>query len=111
MFNEALFPCALQLQIDQVEIGQDETVVDFLSSTETRICCPHCGARATRINSRYRRHPADLSCLGYAVRLSLLVRRFFCDNTDCRCRTFAERFPGLLPPYSRRISRLARREQ
>ncbi len=37
----------------------------------------------------------------------LRVRRFFCDNAVCKRKTFAERFPGIVAPYSRRTSRLA----
>jgi len=34
------------------------------------------------------------------------VRRFFCDNTGCERKTFAERLPGVLKPFARRTHRL-----
>jgi transposase len=43
------------------------------------------------------------------VRLSLLVRKFFCDNPLCARCIFAERFSRLTIPYARRTLRLDER--
>ena len=102
MFSEVLFP--LGIQVDEVQVDEEERIVVYLSGSEPTACCPYCGVQAKRINSRYRRHPADLSCLGYEVSLRLLVRRFFCANLNCPYATFAEQFPALLPSRSRRTS-------
>ena len=80
MLIEVLFPPDLQLQVDMVEFDPDQTIVVFLSSSRTTVRCPYCRVSATRINSRYRRQPADLSSFGHVVSLSLLVRRFFCER-------------------------------
>ena len=49
---------------------------------------------------------ADLPWAGWAVRLELHVRRFFCQNKACTRRIFTERLPGMVAPYARRTTRL-----
>jgi len=49
---------------------------------------------------------ADLPWAGWAVRLELHVRRFFCQNQACPRRIFVERLPGIVPPSARRTTRL-----
>ncbi|WP_163782469.1 ISL3 family transposase [Myxococcus vastator] len=69
--------------------------------------CPSCKASSDTPHSTYVRRPADLPAAGRSVQLQLHVRRFFCRNTMCARRTFAERLPGLLAPRARRTRRLA----
>lgn len=69
--------------------------------------CPSCRRPSQSVHSRYHRHPADLPSLGNAVHINLLVRRFYCRNTVCPRRTFAEPVPELLSPRARRTRRLA----
>ncbi|WP_235090426.1 ISL3 family transposase [Mycetohabitans sp. B3] len=52
--------------------------------------CTACGATSSRIHAEYRRRVEDLPCSGYRVTLEIHVRRFRCDNTTCRRRTFAQ---------------------
>lgn len=54
------------------------------------------------MHSRYRRTLADPAIGGRQTLLRVRIRRFFCDNTACRRRTFAEQVPGLTTPYARR---------
>ena len=68
--------------------------------------CPDCGRVSTAVHSTYHRHPADLPSFGREVRLRLSVRRFYCRDTTCPRRTFAERLPGLIAPHARRTRRL-----
>jgi transposase len=49
---------------------------------------------------------ADLPWAGWAVRLELHVRRFFCQNKACPRRIFTERLPGVVAPSARRTTRL-----
>ena len=44
--------------------------------------------------------------LGWAVRLELHVRRFFCPNKACLRQIFTERLPSVVAPYARRTIRL-----
>jgi transposase len=69
--------------------------------------CPDCGRASRAVHSYYRRHAADLPSLGRAIHVGLRLRRFYCRNTACPRRTFAERLPELIAPYARRTSRLA----
>src|SRR2546427_118705 len=48
----------------------------------------------------------DLPWVGWAVRLELHVRRFFCQNKECPRRVFTERLPSVVAPYARRTTRL-----
>ena len=69
--------------------------------------CPDCGRASRAVHSRYQRKPADLPSLGRRVGVSLRVRRFYCRNTKCARRTFAEQLPELVAPHARRTRRLA----
>jgi transposase len=64
--------------------------------------CPTCESRSTRVHSRYQRVLADPAIGGRPTLLRVRVRRFFCDNTACQRRTFAEQVPDLTTPYARR---------
>src|ERR1700742_2998565 len=68
--------------------------------------CPLCGARSSRIHSRYDRQAADLPCAGKEVRLQMITRRFVCEVPHCRRRIFAERFgDDVVPVRARRTAR------
>jgi transposase len=75
--------------------------------TAVEASCPVCHTLSQAVHSWYRRHPADLPSLGSEVHLELSVRRFYCRNTLCRRRTFAEPLPTLVAPRARRTRRLA----
>ena len=47
----------------------------------------------------------DLPCVGKTLRLVVQIRRFFCRNTDCARKIFAERLPDLTTSYARRTTR------
>ena len=48
------------------------------------------------------RRVADAAVAGRRVVIRLCVRRFFCIETGCQAKTFAEQVPGLTQPYGRR---------
>ena len=102
---ELLFPPESNLQVDHIEITGEQLEI-CASTTITRANCPQCGFVSRRRNACYRRHPMDLPCFGYQVRLNLTVQRFFCDNKECNRVTFAESFPGLVSYKARRTERL-----
>ncbi|MGH3736646.1 MAG: ISL3 family transposase [Micromonosporaceae bacterium] len=70
--------------------------------------CLRCGSESSRVHSRYQRRLADAAIAGQQAEVWLQVRRFFCDNTGCPARTFAEQVPGLTIPYARRTLLLRR---
>ncbi|GAB2743074.1 ISL3 family transposase [Kitasatospora kifunensis] len=70
--------------------------------------CPCCETVSSRVHSRYQRRVADWPTGGQTVELDLRVRRFFCDNADCRKGTFAEQVDGLTVRHGRRSVPLQR---
>jgi transposase len=68
--------------------------------------CVRCGQSAVRVYSRYRRQLADAPIEGRPVEIVLQVRGFFCDNTGCSARTFAEQVHRLTTPRARRTGLL-----
>ncbi|TDU73505.1 transposase [Streptomyces sp. KS 21] len=70
--------------------------------------CPDCESAGTRVHSRYRRRLADRPLGGRRVALCLLVRRFFCDNTNCPRRTHVEQIGSLTRRNARRTQAVAR---
>ena len=106
MLTKIMFPDELQLRVDRVELEEGRMVMSVTAISEESIC-PYCGTASERIHSSYQRHPADISLAGYTVGLDITVPRFFCDNTQCEAKTFAERMAGLIKPYAHRTDRLA----
>ena len=68
--------------------------------------CPNCQMKSRGLHGWHQRKPQDLPCIGKAVKLALMVRRFRCLNTACPQKTFVERFPEWLPRYAHRTTRL-----
>jgi transposase len=100
-----LVPLA-NVELETIHVA-DNRVTIVARSTQPVGTCPSCHALSSRVHSRYTRTVAGLPCVGRALTISLQVRRFFCEAPHCTHRTFAERFGTLLPPYARRLSRLA----
>lgn len=92
--------------VDAVQVVADRVQI-LLRSRRPWGICPSCGSRSRRVQSRYRRRPADLPLGGRRVELSILTRRFWCDGVLCGRRIFCERFDdSVLARYSRRTQRL-----
>jgi transposase len=97
-------PSCLRLESLRLEGG----VIVFTARTVPGwAACPLCGHRSERVHSRYPRTLLDLPWQGNAVHIALTVRRFFCDNTMCERRVFAERLPAVAHRYARKTCRLA----
>lgn len=101
-----LLPTAPGLRLDGVTIGTDE-ILASLVATQPGSACPVCGRLAQSVHSSYQRTLADLPWGRFAVRLHLVVRKFFCRTPDCPRRIFTERLPTVVAPYARRTTRLA----
>ena len=74
-------------------------------SMDDCVRCPGCGQRTERAHSRYQRTVADLPWRGIAVKIQILARRFFCDETSCERRIFCERLPEI-ESHARKTGRL-----
>jgi len=94
------------LVIESVSDSSDSIIIAVRAESGVAEC-PLCGARSSRIHSRYDRQAADLPCAGKEIRLRVITRRFVCEVPHCRRRIFAERFgDDVLPSRSRRTARL-----
>jgi transposase len=104
MATTPLVPLPDGLEIIAVHEASGELLVHVTSNS---LCspCPVCSMLSSAIHSYYRRRPADLPCAGQPIRLLLIVRKFFCRNSTCPRKIFAERLPELIQPASRLTTR------
>jgi transposase len=79
----------------------DDLLIVTVVSTQMSPRCLLCGTKATRVHSRYTRQVADLPCGGQRVRLLLQVRKYFCQETACARKIFAERLAPFVAPWAR----------
>src|SRR4051812_48973290 len=82
----------------------DGSVALRVTPTRQAVPCPSCATLSRRRHSWYTRRALDLPWRGATVRLRVHSRRWFCDNSNCRRRIFAERFEGLLGCGARRTN-------
>lgn len=92
------------LHVETLTIETHHLTLGALVTTPTA-SCPTCAQPARRLHSRYRRTLADLPWAALPVRLSLQVRRFFCDLPSCGRQTFTERVPTVARPYAHTTTR------
>src|SRR5690242_1668249 len=92
------------LRMEQVEVTSQMLILSLAVDT-SQAACPLCQHEAHRVHSHYTRTLQDLPCAGKALRLVVLVRRFFCENQACARKIFAERLPELTSVYARRTTR------
>ncbi|WP_245547357.1 ISL3 family transposase [Nocardia brevicatena] len=100
-----LLPHLADLVIEAVDRVGDRVVIRAVVTAPT-VRCPGCESVSARVHSRYQRTLADAAIAGRVVTVQLVVRRFFCPNSDCPVKTFAEQVAGLTVKWSRRTSQL-----
>jgi len=93
-------------EIQEVSVDGERLCISARSTSPTAEC-PTCHQLSTRMHSYYLRSPADLPVSGQTVHLKLRVRRFRCQNQQCKRQTFAERFPETLALHAQRTQRLS----
>src|SRR5262245_60037083 len=98
-------PMFASLQIETLDICEQGIVLHAVSTTPSTVC-PVCAVEATSVHSTYTRTLADLPWCGWAVRLRLRVRRFFCRTPWCPRTTFVEQIPSLTRRYAQHTTRL-----
>jgi transposase len=99
-----IFPDLPDVQVEEVEVAFEITLT--LRTTSPMAPCPSCGTPSSHIQSRYTRTLRDLPSSGRPIRLIMHVRRFFCKESACAQKIFAERLPELCRPYAQRTNRL-----
>jgi transposase len=110
MIENVLLPDEAKLSLDKIEIIEGIILLSVSSNNPTNLC-PYCGMVSDHVHSHYQRCPGDLPLVGFTVCLDMNVRRFFCDNNDCKRRIFTERIPSMLTSYARRTNRLASQQR
>jgi len=83
-----------------------ERITLRVAATTATARCPACQLPSRRIHSRSLRAVADVAWGGVPVTLRGQVRRFFCGNSACPRRIFAEPLPQLVDRYARRTRAL-----
>lgn len=96
-----LFPHLSSVSVDGVCVLGRVVRIDASTHVDQAVC-PVCGVVSGRVHSRYQRQLSDTAIAGREVLIRLRVRRFFCGNTDCGRRTFAEQVSGLTKRHARR---------
>ncbi len=103
MASVLLLPDAAVLALASVEVNEATKMITATArTTSTEVNCPVCGHPASRVHSNYVRTLADLPCSGQRVRWRVVVRRFWCQNTQCQRVIFTERLPACAPVHARR---------
>jgi transposase len=93
-----------QLHVDRISFDGD--LVTIHASTEGPAAeCPLCEQPSRRLHGGYTRTLADLPWCGTPVRLRVRVRKFFCDESSCERRIFAERLENIAGVYARGTDR------
>ncbi len=85
---------------------REEVLTATLVSTQISPRCPLCGQPASRVHSSYTRRVADLPCAGQFIRLLIQVRKYFCEESSCPRKIFAERLTPFVEPFARVTKRL-----
>jgi transposase IS204/IS1001/IS1096/IS1165 family protein len=91
-----MLPDRSRLVIEQVSITNEVRVT--VRAASPTASCPCCGTISKRVQSRSTRTLRDLPASGRPVELIVCVRRFFCQESTCVRKIFAERFPSLTLP-------------
>jgi transposase len=105
--TEIVFPHLAGMVVERVE-AVDGVVQIWARSRSTAMACPDCAIVSEAVHSRYQRRLADLPVGGRPVSILVAVRRFFCRNSGCARRTFAEQFGDLAERRRRRTASLLR---
>jgi len=71
---------------------QDERIYIYVKSILEEVVCPYCGQSSIWEHSRYSKSLQDLPIQGKKVTIVIDNRKFFCKNSGCGHKTFAEVF-------------------
>src|SRR6266568_3778855 len=91
-----ILPDLSDLIIEQISVADAVTMTVHAASATAS--CPCCGTISQRVHSHSTRTLHDLPASGRTVRLNVHVRRFLCQESTCKRKIFAERFPSLTLP-------------
>lgn len=90
-------------------LEEDGRIFISLCRSGRSAVCALCGNMSQTPRSYYTRTVQDLPILGSAVVLQYIIRRFRCDNKNCRRKIFSEQCIDFIAPYARRTDRAIQR--
>jgi transposase len=88
------------------EIVSEDLIQLNIKSITHKAVCPVCHKIATNYHSTYHRRVHDLPILGKHVILDVTAYRYYCDNSECNQKIFAEDLQGFAGWYRRKTDRL-----
>lgn len=80
-----------QLSYISQEISEAKIILRFKSKSKQGKC-PYCGEESKKVHSFYTRKLQDLPIQGKKVKLEMEIKKYFCNNKECKNKTFAETF-------------------
>ena len=95
----------LRYERDEIE---GDTYYLYVTSIRKKAECPYCGQLSSRVHSTYVRSFQDLPVQDKKVIIVMQNRKMFCDNPECKKKTFAETF-SFLRPKGKKSKRLIER--
>ena len=99
-----LLPAIEGLDLVDVQCEDGQIRVEAQTTCSATIC-PSCEQKTERVHSFYGRTIQDLPWSGCPVTINLRVRRFFCDNANCKRLVFCERLAPHIASYGRHTDR------
>ncbi len=104
--SPTILPDHVSLHLVGLE-ADEQFILAVVATTASEALCQ---CRSENIHSRYVRLVVDLPWAGWAVLLELHLRRFFCQNKECRRQFFTGRLPGAGAPYARLLTGVVRKQ-
>jgi len=95
-----IIPDIPNIVIEDISVANEIRLT--VRTTFPTACCSSCGTTSERVQSRYMRTLHDLPASGRPVTLLVQVRRFFCPQSSCPRKIFAEPLPELCRPHAER---------
>lgn len=101
-----IMPDCLVLQ----NIEQDSTQIRyFWTSNSVQARCPSCGELSTKpCKDYYTKNIQDIPFNNKTVYHPVRLNKFFCENPECQCERFFERFDGFTETGARKTNRFVR---
>lgn len=81
----------------------DDTIYINVASNLITCKCPYCGQYSSKVHSKYKISFQDLPIQDKKVEIILNNKKYFCLNSECSRKTFAERFSCFNPKSKKTI--------
>jgi len=82
------------------EVSGDRITI-WVKSAKKEVICPYCRKLSKKVHSRYERSFQDLPIQGKKTTIVVIRRKMFCENKECKKKTFAEPLEFVEPKFKR----------